>query len=368
MKLTKILTIACLTSALAIPTLNSYGHGQCNTFFGTKCDGAPRWASSSRLYSWGALAAFQGTGYQCWPYHQAAEVNKSWGRQWTKYTENIGCQKAGWVKRRIQARGNEFSPLVNELIEEMIEGTTQTVSEDTPNVEMSDVIEKAVEWDEQARTVTVVGINANCKVRIGEPVQSLIRYEIWQRDSQNDEEFDDSKVIYSTSIVVKGTTEAISGSGQLLDIPYSISHADGYRIMEIQNASVTLSIPSNANMDLLGLRLVSDGGGDEYAITAQSIIASDLKLLKNNFDLNIFPNPTTNNINISLQSPEETTAQIRIYDAMGRLAKINIKDQVLKPGVVNSLKVDSRALSEGIYYIVVQTGAAKYVKQITVMK
>lgn len=364
----KIIAIASLTSALAIPTLNSYGHGQCNTFFGSKCDGAPRWASSSRLFSFGALQAFQGTNYQCWPYPQAAEVTKSWGRQWTKYTEGLGCQKSGHVKRKFQARGNEFSPLVNEFIEELMEGSAQAASVDTPNVEMSDVIEKAVEWDEQARTVTVVGINANCKVLVGEPVQSVVRYEIWQRDSENDEEFKADKVIYSTSIIVKGSTEVIAGNGPLLDIPYSISHTDGYRIMQIQNASVTLQIPSDANMELLGIQLVSDGGGDETAIMAQSINASDLKLTTDNFGLNVFPNPAKGFININLQSPEEGTAQIKIYDAMGRLTNLNVPAQALSVGVPTTLRIDSKELSEGNYYVVVQTESAKYVKQITIMK
>lgn len=364
----KIIAIASLTFAFAAPTLNSYGHGACNTFFGAKCDGAPRWSSEARLFSFGIPQAIQVTGYQCYPYLYAASVSRSWGYQWTKYTAGVGCQRTGWVKRRWQARGNEFSPLVSEFIGAMMEGSAQAAAADTPNVETSEVIEKAVEWNEQAGTVTVIGINANCKVWIGEPVQSVIRYEIWQRDSENDQEFREDKVIYSTSIAVRGASDVVSGNGPLLGIPYSVAQDNGYRILKIQDASVTLPIPADAKLDLLAIQLVSDGGGDETAIMAQSLISSDLKLTTDNFGLNVFPNPANGFINVSLQSPSEGTAQIKMYDAMGRLANITIPSQSLQAGVPANLRVDARELSAGNYYIVVQTEGAKYVKQVTIMK
>lgn len=358
--------IISLTLMLSATSQDSFGHGACNTFFGGNCNGYPKWSAEARLFSFGVPMAIQGTWYYCYPHSPTATVSRSWGGQWTQYTYGVGCQKSGWVKRRYQSRGNEFSPLVNEFIEEMI-GSVEIV-EDTPDVEMADVIEESVTLNEKEGTITVQGINANCLVLIGEPVQSVIRYEIWQRDDQTDEEFSESKVKYSSSIIVKGTTNQITGNGELLSMQHSVLESDGYRILKINNGSVTLPVPEDANIDLLAIRLVSDGGGDEYAMIQQSIAASDIKLSADNFGLHLFPNPANGLINIDLLSPKDAVAQIKVYDPMGRVANINIPEQALAAGISTTLQIDAKQLSASSYYIVVQCGKEKYVKQISIIK
>ncbi|RYD94450.1 MAG: T9SS type A sorting domain-containing protein [Sphingobacteriales bacterium] len=363
----KIIAITLLTFSLAISSKSSFGHGACNTFFNASCNGAPKWSSEARLFSFGVPQAIQITSYQCYPYLYAASVSKPWGSQWTKYTAGVGCQKSGWVKRRYQARGNEFSPLVNEFLEAMTESGAQA-SADTPNVEMAEVIEQSVALNLAEGTITVNGINATCRVLIGEPVQSVIRYEIWKRDSPADEKFSDDKVIYSTSIIVKGTSDVISGNGTLLDMPHQIFQEQGYRVLQVNNGSVKLPVPAGTQPDLIAIRLVSDGGGDESAMISQSLLTSSKKLSADNFGFDLFPNPANNFININLQSPVATAAQIKMYDATGRLADITVPSQDLAAGISTSVRIDTKNISLGNYYIVVQTGNAKYVQQISIVK
>lgn len=365
----KVIAISFLTLLLAISSKTVSGHGACNTFFNASCNGAPRWSSEARLFSFGVPQAIQVTGYQCYPYLYAASVSKSWGAQWTKYTAGVGCQKSGWVKRRWQARGNSFSPLVNEFIEEMMDnGSQAAAAADTPNVEMAEVVEQSVTLNLSEGIILVNGINATCKVLIGEPVQSVIRYEIWKRDDPGDEKFTEEKVVYSTSIIVKGTGDVVSGNGSLLDVQYSVANEQGYRILQINNGTVKLPVPAGLPADLIAVRLVSDGGGDETAMINQSLLSSNKKLSTDNFGFTVFPNPANDFIHVSLQSPVATTAQIKVYDAMGRLTDMTIPSQELTAGGTAIVKIDTKNMSFGNYYVVVQTGNAKYVQQISIVK
>lgn len=361
----RILKVATLAAAFSAVSLSSSGHGSCNTFFNAKCDGQPRWMSDSRLFSWGILMAVQTTTYQCYPYPAAAYVSRDWGSQYTKYTAGLGCQQSGWKKRWYQSRGEEFSPLVSEFIPEMISGDADDEDySDEPNSEEAKVSERDATIDYSARTITVSGINAECRVLIGEPVYSTIQYEIWQGKDADDMDYDKSKVIYKTSITVKGMRDAIETDGSLGSVSYASSEKDGYRNLVISDGEVVIPIPSSADIRYLGLRLVSDGGGDEVATIKKAMSSSDAALLNGSFSFDVYPNPANDHFTIRLQSKEKSAADIRIYDVTGKLA-MTLPAASLIAGQASDITIDASGLVAGTYYVVIQNKDKKYVKQIT---
>ncbi len=65
----------------------------------------------------------------------------------------------------------------------------------------------------------------------------------------------------------------------------------------------------------------------------------------------LYPNPATNEINITYQSPSQTKALIRIYDANGRQVFV---EAVVLDGGTNNFKYDVSCYATGLYYFVLQ--------------
>lgn len=359
--------MASLIIGFAFTSARSYGHGSCNVLFRYSCEGKARWNAAAALFSFGVPISASITWYQCYPYYTPAEVSRSWGYQYAKYTAGVGCIRYGWKKRWYQSRGEAYSPLVSEFIGDMIEKDDEDYS-DEPNSEEAKVVEKEATLDDSRRTITVSGIDATCKVLDGSPVYSLIRYEIWQGRSERDTVYDSTKVIYKTQIRLNGIGErAVEADGAFASLRYESYTEAGYRNMVISTGSVVLPIPSGADTRYLGLRLVSDGGGDERETMRRAIESSAEALAKDPFSFEIFPNPASDQFTIRLQSAEGVASDIRIYDGMGKLVS-TLPTEQLGVNKATDIKMDTQGLSGGNYYIVIQSGEKKYVKSVVISK
>ncbi|HTN18464.1 MAG TPA: T9SS type A sorting domain-containing protein [Chitinophagaceae bacterium] len=359
--------MASLIIGFAFTSARSYGHGSCNVFFRYSCEGKARWNAAAALFSFGVPISVSVTWYQCYPYYTPAEVSRSWGYQYTKYTAGVGCIRYGWKKRWYQSRGEAYSPLVSEFIGDMIEKDDEDYS-DEPNSEEAKVVEKEATIDDRKRTITVSGIDAACKVLDGSPVYSLIRYEIWQGRHARDTVYDSTKVIYKTQIRLNGIGErAVEADGAFASLSYKSYTEAGYRNLVISTGSVVLPIPSGADTRYLGLRLVSDGGGDEKETMRRAIESSEEALTKDVFSFEVFPNPASDRFTIRLQSQEAAPADIRIFDGFGKLVSTLPAEQ-LSANRASTIEIDASGYASGTYYIVIRSGDKKYVKHILITR
>ena len=98
--------------------------------------------------------------------------------------------------------------------------------------------------------------------------------------------------------------------------------------------------------------------GSCYTLRVQTVTASDV-LVKNNFTISLFPNPTEGQLNVWIDGMNNK-AQVKVYDIMGKL--------VMQQVTVNTLtQLNVSKLSAGVYIVNVndgqQTKASKFVKK-----
>lgn len=98
--------------------------------------------------------------------------------------------------------------------------------------------------------------------------------------------------------------------------------------------------------------------GSCYTLRVQTVTASDV-LVKNNFTISLFPNPTEGQLNVWIDGMNNK-AQVKVYDIMGKL--------VMQQVTVNTLtQLNVSKLSAGVYIVNVNDGqqskSAKFVKK-----
>ncbi len=80
-------------------------------------------------------------------------------------------------------------------------------------------------------------------------------------------------------------------------------------------------------------------------------------------DFQFYPNPFTNNANISFNISNESTVNIKIYNSIGEIVN-TIYDRTNASAGNYTLTIKDAELKAGMYYIVLQSGKNKYTKRI----
>ena len=83
--------------------------------------------------------------------------------------------------------------------------------------------------------------------------------------------------------------------------------------------------------------------------------AAVLSSTSSNMQLNIFPNPSSNEIHVNYSLPLRETATIKVYDLLGREVR-NLTLGVIEPGE-HSTELQTTGLHEGSYVIVLRYGS-----------
>lgn len=79
---------------------------------------------------------------------------------------------------------------------------------------------------------------------------------------------------------------------------------------------------------------------------------NSIDAIENTIQLNIYPNPSQNNINLSFNSYTNSNAQLIIYDISGRIIK-QINTATLAG--TNKINVETSELAKGIYNLQLKT-------------
>lgn len=87
-------------------------------------------------------------------------------------------------------------------------------------------------------------------------------------------------------------------------------------------------------------------------INSCSPTANDKVDIENDFNVEIFPNPTSQNINISFVSQNENV-KLELYSELGTRLKVLVNRKISEGN--NTLKIDTSSLNSGIYFIRVIT-------------
>ena len=133
------------------------------------------------------------------------------------------------------------------------------------------------------------------------------------------------------------------------EVQSSVNGTD-WQTLGIVTASGNSNTPKNYSFRDLGngrkfyrLKQLDQDGSIQYSMLVMAGCTG-------NVNWNIWPNPATESVMISMDVSENTKAQVSIYDSRGKLVKT--KEQSLLPGN-NQVQVNIKELANGIYHVVV---------------
>ncbi len=135
---------------------------------------------------------------------------------------------------------------------------------------------------------------------------------------------------------------------------------DVVKLNELQSFTFSDDI-SNVNNEIIYYRLKVVGKGGE--IKYSSILGVKRPLIKN--AITIVPNPARYYINVNLTVPESAQAQFTFIDKAGRKV-FSRKENLTKGSNTIHLNIDN--LAEGVYGLIIETPAEKYVKQFIIIR
>ena len=129
---------------------------------------------------------------------------------------------------------------------------------------------------------------------------------------------------------------------------------------EVQNYSYTDTEVSTEIVYYYRLNQIDFDGKNEHSITVSaSLKKSDI------FTVNVFPNPVNviQELIVEINSPLETKANVKVYDALGKLI---ILDQLNLNKGINSYRLQNNVFAAGQYFIVVNMANEQFSKNVLV--
>jgi hypothetical protein len=196
---------------------------------------------------------------------------------------------------------------------------------------------------------------------------------------------------YQLEVVVNTQTaasrygfQAVALTGNANTQAGSFSTATGIRVTPINNrqyaeqavksSSNTFrtpwTAPSAGSGDVrfyaAGLATNNNGGtsGDATAslstpLTITELTSSNSEVNRANFVIKAFPNPVTEQLNITLEGHNSFSAQVNLYDANGRL--VQAERRLIAPGQ-SSWMMDVQWLAAGVYWLEINDGVDNAVR------
>ncbi|MEO0083673.1 MAG: T9SS type A sorting domain-containing protein, partial [candidate division WOR-3 bacterium] len=129
----------------------------------------------------------------------------------------------------------------------------------------------------------------------------------------------------------------------------------------------------NVNSDSCKIKIIAYGPGWQYdesdgvfSITSTGINEIASPLLAMTLGVKVYPNPAKSLSVIRYSLPVEGKVTIQLYNISGRLIK-TLVDEYKQPGNY-SLTLNSKILSNGVYFLSLQTNAIRIIKRLVVVK
>ncbi len=130
------------------------------------------------------------------------------------------------------------------------------------------------------------------------------------------------------------------------------------------SAGHTLPTPCDSPADPLGYH----GEIEDYSVFIVTSAGINENNISNIFETSVFPNPTTNNLNVSFGIKENSSVNIQLFDITGKLISNLMENQNLNADNYNmKYDLNSAAPSAGIYFVKISSGnSSSYHKVIKV--
>jgi hypothetical protein len=119
---------------------------------------------------------------------------------------------------------------------------------------------------------------------------------------------------------------------------------------------------------LVKFRATNDNGNNMFIDNVNLSQSSTLGIVKNNFinsDILIFPNPAINEATLKIRSESYSNSTIKVFNAIGEI--VFVKQVGLNSGT-NIVKIDTKDLASGIYFVIVESGKNSTSKKLVIAK
>jgi hypothetical protein len=160
-----------------------------------------------------------------------------------------------------------------------------------------------------------------------------------------------------------GYTDPVTGI--YVGIWYSTNNfSTMYEKIQVKGTPPNIQIDSNLNLNVPNIQGVP-AEGTVYRFVPKAV-ATSVAQLHNDHNINISPNPATDNVNIHLTLSAEEEIGVTIVNALGSIAYEQSK-QLLEKGD-HSLNISTLGLAAGIYYVRISGNGGEQVRQLSIVK
>ena len=147
---------------------------------------------------------------------------------------------------------------------------------------------------------------------------------------------------------------------------YTSSHTPPSGSSEWRQESINLTNNWGVNPVRFKFTFTSGGGNNIFIddININTPLTTNVKTWNEKSGISIFPNPSENELNLAFESKINNPFEIEFIDVLGKLIFTQHFNQITD----QKLKIDTKQLSEGVYFINIKTNNAviytdKFIKQ-----
>ena len=240
----------------------------------------------------------------------------------------------------------------------------------TGNIEESELNAKPSVFDEDNHTITISGITGSIKLQKDNGFYSKMRFSIWKptddvTNGVEDETMENNEVLHQFEIQVTDNGVLFNGNLANNDLNNQFTiHDDGKEIsVTFTDVSITVPIDSSVSLDDLAVMIDGDGAPDTESNSAKMSSNTDLSVANKDFSLNIYPNPSSDFLNIDFSNNLSSgNTSILIYNTIGKKIDSFVNEK-LEKNSLKSIKLNISNYPKGNYYILIDSNGKKLTKQ-----
>ena len=340
----KTIKILGLLFSILFITNNAFSHGETETK--SKCSWGWKYKAKARVnYGWGITSDNNKGCNASTPYGIYVNNHCAW-----QSAENHGgnSQLAGGVTSnwRLCGRGFPNSDLFYDL-------NLPNEEDAKSNYEESSLKHNPIQFSENI--ITIPNITGEMFVSNNQIFSSL-EIIIWQPNHDNVNNIEDT-IANKSEYLWQGKIELLNGEVQLSgNFP-----KNSYRLVKVENGykvifnnetiKAILSNEIDFDSDEVIVSIISDGGAKEtsFLSSLEDNTSEDIDI-----QFNIFPNPTTDKVNISFNSKIKEIGTIKVYSSSGKLITV-LYSGTFENTVNTSYDFSESKLNSGVYFILIQS-------------
>ncbi|MBX7206567.1 MAG: T9SS type A sorting domain-containing protein [Bacteroidia bacterium] len=175
----------------------------------------------------------------------------------------------------------------------------------------------------------------------------------------------ESDIIWEGKIIIANGTLTLSGQFNSTNLTITEIPITNGKKYSFSASSFTITLPENTDMDNIEAEFSGDCGEAESGISGNFLTGNEkiYDQYKSDFDYTVYPNPTTDRINIRVITQKEKIKKIYIKNLQGQM--ITIIRGTIKPknGI---LPIECDNLPKGVYFIGIEVGSKVYYRKFIV--